>query len=137
MVPRWVYVLAALILAVAFFGSGSDKADPSRPAQSDRFVDLRDEGIRNVGWVAGNARGHPVWPQLREFVEPGGSYHDGFVRLWSGRRSQASEAAANVALYNEWVRRGENQPFNEREAMSRIQRMQEIAVELKSLIVAR
>lgn len=108
------------------------KATKTKHPLSQHQIDLRDEGIQNVGWVAGNAKGHPIWPQVRDYVTSGGLYYVAFVHLSSGRLPDDAEALANVRLYDAWVKRGASAPFNEKEGVSRIQRMIDIAEELKA-----
>lgn len=142
-------VLLGILAALTINSLGSEKSDrltksPTVNRQDEaeatntkirltqHQVELRNEGIQNVGWVAGNAKGHPIWPQVRGYVTPGGSYYTAFVHLSSGQLSDDAEALANVRLYNEWVERGSSVPFNEREGTSRIRRMIDIAEELKA-----
>lgn len=99
-----------------------------------RIAELRDEGICNIGWVAGNAYGHPIWPQVREFVDTGGTYYNAFVLLRAPGERDTVAASANVALYRECRERGGQQNFNEAASISRIQRAIDIVAELGRLI---
>lgn len=101
---------------------------------SHQIADLRDEGICNVGWLAGNSYGHPIWPQVRGFVGEGGEYYNAFVLVRAPHESERVAAQANVRLYNQCRERGENAPFNERESISRIQRAIDISEELRLLM---
>jgi hypothetical protein len=78
---------------------------------NNRFRQLRDQGIKNIGWVAGNAAGHPIWPQFEPFVGEGGNYYNAFIRLQPPGSNDKVEAYSNVALYREWVKTGEKSPF--------------------------
>jgi hypothetical protein len=68
---------------------------------NERFRQLRDQGIKNIGWVAGNAAGHPIWPQVEPFVGKGGTYYNALVRLKTPGANEEVEAYSNVALYRE------------------------------------
>lgn len=98
----------------------------------DNLRELRDEGLRNIGWVAGNAYGHPVWQDIKRYVGKGGSYYDLFTRLAPQGSNAEAEAYQNVSLYRNWFEKGQDQPFNEKEAVLRIQRVHQIVEELKS-----
>lgn len=129
----WLLIaLAVLIWAASMQGEDrkTETARAERPEMSERFVELRDEAIRNIGWVAGNARGQAIWPEVRPHVGRDGEYYEAFVSLSSGRADDETEAMMNVSLYNDWVERGEERPFSPAEAMSRIERVQQIAAEM-------
>ena len=101
---------------------------------NNRFRQLRDQGITNIGWVAGNAAGHPIWPQVEPFVGKGGNYYNAFVRLKPPGSNEQVEAYSNVALYEEWVKTGESAPFNETDCVAKIQRVLQIADELAKTV---
>jgi hypothetical protein len=101
------------------------------------FRELRDQAIKNIGWVAGNARAHPVWAEVEQYVGRGGKYYDVLIRLKTpGSSSDFAEAHSNLSLYNEWVKVGEKQPFSERESVTRIQRANQIVAELTQMMNA-
>lgn len=106
----------------------------STSAAATDMAELRDEAICNIGWVAGNAYGHPIWPQVRDFVGEGGTYYDAFVRLRAPGESDELAASANVALYQECRERGQGLAFNERASISRIQRVIDISEELRGVL---
>ncbi len=102
-------------------------------AQDEELRSLRDEAIKNIGWVAGNSYGHPIWPEIKPFVGKGGSYYEFYLRLAPKNSDHAAEAFYNVSLYEEWFEIGSKQPFNENEGLSRIQRVMQIQDELGKL----
>ena len=99
-------------------------------AQAQSFAELRNEGICNIGWVAGNAHGHPIWPDVRPYVGEGGEYYDAFLRLLAPGETPEVQAHLNVRLYNECRSQGGQHVFNEAEGMSRIVRSNDIVNEL-------
>ena len=99
-----------------------------------RFTELRDEGICNIGWVAGNSYGHPIWPQIRDFVGEGGTYYDAFVRIRAPGENAEQAAYSNVALYNECREQGRQQNFNEGLSINKIQRAIDISNELTNML---
>ncbi len=105
-----------------------------RCATAQSLEKLRDQGIRNVGWVAGNTQGHPIWPQMRPFVGEGGEYYNAFVRIATCGLDDETVAFMNVRLYNEWVEKGRLFPFNEAESMRRTQRSIQIVKEMTKLM---
>lgn len=129
---RGFLILVAVLVVVGLAWSLTRNAPSSfsTTVLSARQIDLRDEAIQNIGWLAGNARGHPIWPQVEPFVGEGGQYYDAFLRISSGRYSDELEASMNVQLYRQWRERGAALPFNERDSTSRIQRVIAIAREM-------
>ncbi|MDQ3582624.1 MAG: hypothetical protein M3495_13915 [Pseudomonadota bacterium] len=103
---------------------------------SERFRQLRDQGIKNIGWVAGNAAGHPIWPQVEPFVGKGGNYYNALIRLKTPGANEEVEAYSNVAIYREWVQIGEKTSFNEDECITRIQRTLQLVDELTKMMKA-
>lgn len=121
MFGKWILPIVAAVLIAASAAAADIRT-------------LRDEAIQNVGWVAGNSHGHPIWPQMKGYVGRGGSYYKAFVSLAPpglSRAEQQAEAHHNVRLYEKWFERGEQAAFNEAEATSRIQRVLQISEELK------
>ena len=105
-----------------------------------RMMRLRDEAITNVGWVAGNAYGHPIWPQIEGYVGKGGEYYDFFMRLApSGLTDieQQVQYAANLRRYEAGRKQGSSQSFSEAAASARIQRVLDIIEELKVIMRSR
>jgi hypothetical protein len=103
---------------------------------NERFRQLRNQGIKNIGWVAGNAAGHPIWPQVEPFVGKGGNYYNALVGLKTPGAKEEVEAYSNVALYREWVKIGEKTSFNEKECITKIQRTLQIVDELTKMMKA-
>lgn len=102
---------------------------------SEEFKNLRDQGIKNIGWVAGNTEKTPLWPQLKPYVGQGGNYYDAFVRLKApNEKDEAAAAMSNVGLYRKWKKIGAEQPFNEAEAMMRIQRTIQLSEEIEQML---
>jgi uncharacterized protein YraI len=130
-IAGWVYldVLQAESASAARSRTASVSASDRR-----QFREFRDDGIRLIGWVAGNARNHPIWPEVRGFVGEGGQYYTALVQIAAPGEDHAAAAYANVALYREWVERGQQQPFNEDEAVNRIQRANQVVQELSELM---
>lgn len=116
-----------LSLALAFCASSAVFAQSA-------LEKLRDEGISNIGWVAGNTYGHPIWPQMKPYVGKGGEYYNFFISLGAQTANQEAQAYANIQRYNEWFDRGQSIPFNEPEAMRRAQRSVEIVSEIGELL---
>lgn len=98
------------------------------------FKDLRNQGIKNIGWVAGNTEKTPLWPQVESYVGRGGSYYDALLRLKASNEDSDAAAMANVNLYTKWKGIGSEQPFNEAEAIRRIQRTIQITDQLKQMM---
>ncbi len=98
------------------------------------FRELRDQGIQNIGWVAGNSSKHPIWPQMKPFVGRGGTYYETLVRLKVPGSDSQTEAYSNVALYRKWKNIGSKITFNEAECMNRIKRTIQITKELSDLM---
>lgn len=113
-----------------------DQPSAALGAWRDEMVALRNEGIRSVGWIAGNMRGHALWPEVKGAVDEGGTYYDVFVRTAVGTDHRA-EAFGNVSLYREWVRRGEESPYSPSEATSRLERVNGIIKEMTVLMTRR
>ena len=103
---------------------------------NERFRQLRNQSIKNIGWVAGNTAGHPIWPQVEPYVGKGGNYYNTLIRLKTPGANDEVEAYSNVALYREWVEIGEKASFNEKECMTRIQRTLQIVDELTKMMKA-
>ena len=102
-------------------------------AQTRRFRELRDDGIRLVGWIAGNSQLHPVWPEVESFVGRNGEYTRYFIRLAPpgvSERDGEAEALHNVLLYNDWVKKGRDKPFNEYDNIQKFKRIQQLAAEV-------
>ena len=91
-------------------------------AKAARFRDLRNEGIRNIGWVAGNSKGHPIWPEIKPYVTAGGEYYEFFMRLAPPGSDHKVEAIMNVNLYRAALEDGQKLPFNEMQNILRIKR---------------
>jgi hypothetical protein len=103
------------------------------PSKAARFRELRDQGIRMLGWVAGNSYAHPIWPQVKPYVGRGGQYYDFLVGLSPpglDRTMQEAEAFHNVRLYQEWFKNGQMRPFNEQDNMNKIKRILQISEEV-------
>lgn len=146
----WVFGALLLIVIVLAYGGNGDRsreiepivpaAAPAAPAaRADpelayRLRTLRDEAIANIGWVAGNAYGHLIWPELRPYIGRGGEYYDSFMRLAPPGADHQTEAALNVALYQKWFERGQAAPFNEPEGMRRLERLNALVGETTALL---
>jgi hypothetical protein len=101
----------------------------------ERVRELRDQGIKNIGWIAGNAAGNPIWPEIEQYVGKRGVYYEFFVRLRTpGGPSDDVQAYSNVSLYNDWVKIGERVPYNEEECTARTQRTLQIIGELTKML---
>ena len=128
MLVRLMSIVAFSILVLPFLSS---------EAKSEPIADLRDEGICNIGWIAGNARGHAIWPELRPYVGEGGEYYDGLVRLRAPGETDEVAAYGNVALYDRCSDQGASYPYNEQESMDRVVRLlqiiDELTIEMQSL----
>ena len=99
----------------------------------EEFKDLRDQGIKNIGWVAGNVEKTQLWPQIKPYVGKGGNYYESFLRLKAPNEKDEAAAIGNVNLYRKWKKIGAEQPFSEAEAMSRIQRTIQISEEITQM----
>ena len=64
---------------------------------NERFRQLRDQGIKNIGWVAGNAAGRPIWPHVEPYVGKGGNYYNALIRLKTPEGNEEVEAYSNVS----------------------------------------
>lgn len=117
--------------------SGSDTPSPpvSRFSQIeiDRMVSLRDEALDNIGWVAGNAYGRPLWPKVQGFVGEGGSYYEAFVAI-APEGQTAAQAMSNLARYKRAVELGKRSRYDERDMMRRIERVNQITSALTAAV---
>jgi len=116
-----------LCIAVILFGTHS--------AWAQSVADLRDEGICNTGWIAGNAYGTAIWSQLRPYVGENGEFYNGFIRIRAPSEDGLEGrlvASMNINLYNECRERGSNMPFNGEEIESRAIRNNQIIDELNA-----
>ena len=95
---------------------------------------LRDEAISNIGWVAGNAYGHPIWPEVEPFIGRGGTYYNTLLRTGIPGSDPEIEAALNVQRYREAFDRGKAEAFKEAEGASRLQRVNDIVAEISKLL---
>jgi hypothetical protein len=120
---RW----SSFALALVFLLAGP-------PSHAQDIAELRNEGICNIGWAAGNAYGHPVWPQVKPHIGRGGTYYDAFVRLKAPGEDDYVAANMNLARYKECWERGERLPFNEAEGIARIQRAIDIVKEMTRIL---
>ncbi len=96
--------------------------------------ELRDEAVQHIGWVAGNAYGHPEWPTLRPYVGKGGQYYNflfGLMLRGANRRTDISQLAS---LYREWFTMGQKQPFNVKEATQRIVQVRQIVDDINAYL---
>ncbi len=84
-------------------------------AQAPTLRRLRDEAIANIGWVAGNAYGHPIWPEVEPFIGPGGTYYEILLRTGIPGSDPEIEVSLNVQRYREAFDRGKAATFNEAE----------------------
>jgi hypothetical protein len=130
------------LLAVAAIGCAvaiaptRDGGVPRRTELSARAVELRDEAIRNLGWVAGNAQGRPEWPRIRDKVDKDGTYTKAWLRISSGRMPDLAEASANLRLYEEWRAIGARAPWRPDESVARLLRVNGIATEFPDALKA-
>jgi hypothetical protein len=124
----FLYVLTGIMLLVVPLDLAA--------IDTNRFRQLRDQGIKNIGWVAGNAAGHPIWPEVEPFVGEGGNYYNAFVGMNTPGSNGKVEAYSNVALYREWAKAGEKSPSNETDCLTKIQRTLQISDELVKIMKA-
>jgi hypothetical protein len=101
-------------------------------AQAPTLRRLRDEAIANIGWVAGNAYGHPIWPEVEPFIGPGGTYYEILLRTGIPGSDPEIEASLNVQRYREAFDRGKAATFNEAEGASRLERINEVVAECRT-----
>ena len=97
-------------------------------AQAPTLRRLPDEAIANIGWVAGNAYGHPIWPEVEPFIGPGGTYYE--ILLRSG--IPGSDPEIEASLNREAFDRGKAATFNEAEGASRLERVNEVVAECRT-----
>ena len=98
-------------------------------AYAQSLRELRDEGICNTGWIAGNAYGTAIWPQLRPYVGRDGEFYNGFIRIRAPEEDDLDDqlvASMNISLYNECRENGANAPLNGDEIQSRAIRNNQI-----------
>ncbi len=100
----------------------------------NEFRRLRNQGIKNIGWVWGNVSSHPVADQMSAIVGPNGRYYDVLVGLGVPGEPVEFEAAGNVSLYRNWVGKGEKLVFDEPACIAKIQRAQQIIRQLGDMI---
>ncbi len=143
----WIVVLGVVLIAMSVAGqrtfdanytrlaSASGHATPSA-AWKTQFAALRDEGLQNIGWVAGNARGYSAWETVRPYVDEGGTYYNFFIRLGVPGEPQDIEAHHNLDLYAESVALGKHADHNESEEADRTKRLVAISTEIAALLKA-
>ena len=148
-----LWLVAGVVVILIVVGEGEDRNSPDEvapPPQTSvatnqprapvdkqlayRLRTNRDEAIVNIGWVAGNAYGHPIWQDLRAHVGRGGDYYDVFMRLAPPGTDHQTEAMLNVALYEEWFERGQAAPYNEAEMLRRTERVLMLVEEGRALL---
>jgi hypothetical protein len=133
----WAFIIVAgLFVGWAIIG-GDKSVEESASIDAGALVALRDEGIKAVGWIAGNTSGHPIWPEVRPFVGEGGEYYEFFLTLAPSEANKSGHAAHNVSLYAEWVEIGERAPYDEHEALRRAERIVAISGEIGALLGVR
>lgn len=95
---------------------------------------LRDQGIQNIGWVAGNASDNAIWPQVEPYVGKSGTLYKAFLFAVSPGADETAEVISNVDLYNVWLEKGEQAPHDEAACMAKTKETQDLAEELKRLL---
>jgi len=98
------------------------------------FRQLRNEGIKITGWVAGNASQHPAWPQIKPYVGRGGTYYNAFVRVKTPGSNSETEAYMNISLYRKWKNIGRKRYYNEKVITYKIQRANQIVRQLSRML---
>jgi hypothetical protein len=118
----------------AALASTAQRSTTAEQATWKRLRQLRDEGIDNIGWIAGNTRGQAIWPQVEPYVGRDGEYYNAFIRLTTHEADPQTVASMNVGRYRDAVERGQAMPFSESEALSRTRRTVQIVAEMGELM---
>ena len=144
--------VGAVLALLVFIIFGSDPKVNEPPPKSDQpatevsnkveipteqltqFRQLRDEGIRHIGWVAGNTRKTPLWSQTSPQVGEGGRYYNALVRTKVPGTDDDTEAIGNVDLYRKNQLEGEGAAYNIDENVLRLERANQIIEEMTSLM---
>ena len=125
------FAYVALALAVVFwiFILLTDPRDSDTPFTTENdqaYVELLDEALYNLGYVAGNAYGHAIWSEARQFVGIDGEYTMAFRQLGRPGVDDLGAALRNRQRYEEGAEAGRATPFDENENLSRTQRVIQI-----------
>ncbi len=125
-----IVILIVIVLAVVGRLTSPDEAGTGRvgemTAAERHYVELLDEAIYNVGYVAGMAYSHPVWPETRAFVGPDGQYTRALLVVRRPGLSDEATATMNLDRYEEGRDAGSVQAFSESDAAARTQRVIDI-----------
>lgn len=140
--PLNLAVVAIVGAAIVWYALPSNQPGQSiiPPASADwtrQFTDLRDEGITNIGWIAGNAKGHPGWSMLRQHYGEDGDIYNGFIVLGTPGQAADTSAAINVSLYDQATEKGAAAKYDEAEETLRALRIAEVLKELTALMKSR
>lgn len=120
-----------LVLAI---GAAIAALAPDAATAQVGLGELRNEAVQHIGWVAGNAYGHPEWSTLRPYVGKGGQYYNFFFGLILSGSNRRTEISYLASLYREWFTKGQTQPFNVKEANQRIGRVREIVEDINTYL---
>lgn len=120
-----------LVLAI---GAAIAALAPDAATAQAGLGELRNEAVQHIGWVAGNAYGHPEWSTLRPYVGKGGQYYNFFFGLILSGSNRRTEISYLASLYREWFMKGQTQPFNVKEANQRIGRVREIVEDINTYL---
>lgn len=129
-------VLAVTVAVLLFFGifraATNQPSAPAGPTISTeiaaRVERLRNEALENIGWVAGNAYGRPIWPRIKEYVDEGGSYYNAFIGIIPN--GGAADVMSNIQRYKAAVNRGRGARYDEADMMRRVARTRQISEEI-------
>lgn len=140
---RMIGKILVVLFVIGLVGALISKNDGESPSQSStslsptiltRLGALRDEGIDNIGWVAGNAYGRPIWAQVKPYVGEDGSYYRVLISLSTQGPNSAGEAMANIDRYKSAVKLGRSQRYDEADMLRRVERTNQIAKEISALL---
>lgn len=106
-------------------------------ALEHQFTDLRDEALADVGFVAGNAKGHAIWPQVRDYVDEDGQYTKFYESLATPREQQSDaegQALLNIQTYEAGVGKGSAAAYDPSDDTDRAQRIVQIGTEIGAIM---
>lgn len=95
-------------------------------ASQRHYVELLDEALYNVGYIAGMVEGHPIWPVVYLHVGPDGVWASLLLSLRRPGLSDDVAAKANLSRYREGQEAGSGQEFNEPDMRARSLRVYDI-----------
>ena len=127
-VTTLVAILAVFLVIRIVSNDGPDRPQIGHlpPAQS-HYVALLDEMLFNFGYAAGMAQSHPhVWAQAHSYVSEDGRATMLLVRYPRPNMGEDEARSANRRRYQEGLDAAASLPFDEADALARLDRVNTI-----------